>query len=129
MSAAATCWVARLPLSTQFYAALAATLGVECATKAHVARRAAPVSEGKDHCADGANEKERAEDGFGEPEERAVFGECEWSHHSKEEHYHDELLPEPLCLGIPECDSLLVGVLHSLSFARPNLELYGIMRM
>jgi hypothetical protein len=52
-------------------------LGVECATKAHVAGRAAPVSDGKDHRADHGNDGDQAEDRFGEPEEGgALFSEC-----------------------------------------------------
>ncbi|HEX2485471.1 MAG TPA: hypothetical protein VHQ66_09230, partial [Myxococcota bacterium] len=56
-----------------------------------------------------------------EPEEGgAVLRECEQRHHGKEEHHHDELLPQSLGVGILECGSLLVGVLQGLSLARPN---------
>ena len=44
-----------------------------------------------------------------------VFNECERRHHSKEEHYPDELLPQPLRVGVLERGSLLVGVLQDSS--------------
>jgi hypothetical protein len=98
--------------------------GVECATKTHVAGRAAPVLDGKDHPADkNGHERDRAEDRSGKPEQgRFVFDEWEKSHHGKEEHHPDELLPEPPGVGILECGLLLIGVLQGLSFARPNKQ-------
>ena len=112
----------RLPLSTQLYAASAAMLGVERATEVIVASGAAPVSAVEDHPADDdGNERDRAEDRSGEPEVGgAIFDEWKRRHHSKEKHKHDELLPQPHGVGILECGSLLVGVLHGLPFARPN---------
>src|SRR5262245_52015776 len=80
-------------------------LRVECATEVVVASAAAPVSAVEDHPADGdGNERDRAEDRSGEPEEGGVvFDEWERRHHREEEHNHDELLPQPLGVGILEC--------------------------
>ena len=107
-------------LSTEFYAASVAMLGIECATEVVVASGAAPVSAVEDHPADDdGNERDRAEDRSGEPEEGgAVFDEWEWNHHSKEKHQHDELLPQPLRISILECGPLLVGVVQGVSPSR-----------
>ena len=99
-------------------------LGAECATEVIVASGTAPVSAVEDHPADeNGNETDRAEDRSGEPKEGgAVFDEWKRRHRSNEEHNHEELLPQPLGVGILKCGSLLVGVLQGLSFARPNVR-------
>jgi len=95
-------------------------LGVECATEVILASGAAPVSAVEDRPADDDdNERDRADDRSGEPEEGgAIFDEWERRHQGNEEHNHEELLPQPLGVGILERGSLLVGVLQGLPFAR-----------
>lgn len=105
-------WAASLSLSTQLYAATAAMLWIEGATEVFIASGAAPVSVIEDHPADyDGKERDRANDRSGEPENGGiVVDKRQGRHHCKEEHYHEELLPQSLRVGLLECSLLLVGV-------------------